>query len=183
MNGRSRAFGLENMWASHVLRTILTQIGRFFRNSCRLNREGRTENWRLQASEVFIYSYLFVPVGKEENNKLTSGSKFQLFSVFTLHISLNELTWRQVSLAEKTFVLRNHIKTKHFHCDSCRINQKELFSPFGCAFLQMVNLPLRFQFSCLSSLNLHFYWPSLSMRLLVVLNMFVFIYYRDHILC
>lgn len=33
----------------------------------------RPENWRLQASEAFIYSYLFVPVGKEENNKLTSG--------------------------------------------------------------------------------------------------------------
>lgn len=130
MNGRSRAFGLENMWASHVLRTILTQIGRFFRNSCGLNREGRAENWRLQASEAFIYSCLFVPVGKEENNKLTSGpgvlgpftgSKFQLFSVVMLHR-------RQVSLAEATFVLLNYIKTKHFHSASCRINQKSLFS-------------------------------------------------------
>lgn len=120
------------MWASHVLRTILTQIG-FFRNSCRLNKEGRTENWRLQASEAFIYSYLFVPVEKEENNKLTSGpgvlgpftgSKFQLRSVFILHIRLNELTGRQVSLAKKTFVLLHHIKTKHFRSDSCRINQK-----------------------------------------------------------
>lgn len=73
MKERSRAFGLENMWASHVLRTILTQIGRFFRNLRGLNRGGRAENWRLQASGAFIYSYLFVPVGKEENNKLTSG--------------------------------------------------------------------------------------------------------------